>query len=78
MLIAVLVSLAIVIGGGGLWLGRGRGVRDEVDRFAAARSMTSRWAADPASVPKPVLDIAAHHGQPIPDQPTAERADLPN
>ena len=78
MLFAVLLTVAIIVVGGVLWARHSRAVRDEVDRFAAARSMTSRWARDPSSAPKPVLDIAAHMGQPIPDQPGAERAEAPN
>jgi len=41
-----------------VWVRRGAQVSRDADRFAAARAMTNRWAEDPTSAPKPVLDIA--------------------
>ena len=40
------------------WTRRGADVSRDADRFAAARAMTNRWAEDPSSATKPVLDIA--------------------
>ena len=69
LLIAVVLVVGIAVGGMWLWSRTARDVADEVDRFAKARAMTSRWAADPSSSPAPVLDIADRGGQPVVDQP---------
>jgi hypothetical protein len=57
----VVVACAVMA----LWSrsGGGRNVARDVDRFAAARAMTSRWADDPTSAPKPVLDMATQRAE---------------
>ena len=41
-----------------LTIGMLRRPRTDLDRFAAARELTSRWAADPTTSPAPIKDIA--------------------
>jgi hypothetical protein len=55
--IAVLVLLVLALA---VWLlRRPSHIADDVDRFTAARALTTGWAADPRSAPRPVLDSAA-------------------
>jgi hypothetical protein len=58
-----------------LWRRPSPAVR-EINRFTAARAMTSRWALDPSTSPAPVLDIAARDGRPVPDQRGDAGADV--
>ena len=59
MLFVVLLVAALAVATGWWWRRRAGNVAAEVDRFATARAMTSRWATDPSSAPKPVQDIVA-------------------
>lgn len=60
-MVLLIVAVAAVACAGAIvwcWVRRDDHVSRDADRFAAARAMTNRWAEDPASAPKPVLDIA--------------------
>src|SRR3954453_1759918 len=58
-----MVELVVVIGAAMCaavavwWLASRSQVNRDAERFASARAMTNRWAEDPTSAPKPVLDI---------------------
>ena len=75
MLLVVLLVAAAVVVGGWWWMRNSRDVATELDRFAVARAMTSKWAQDPASAPRPVLDIASRGGRPISDPDERESTD---
>lgn len=64
--VAVLLVLLVVR------LRSGRTAPDQVDSFAAARSVTNRWSQDPASAPAPVRDYVEQQNRPRQD---AEQAD---
>ena len=74
--VVIIIGAFACAAAAGWWLvGRGQVNRD-ADRFAAARAMTSRWAEDPTSAPKPVLEIARQRTEPVaasePSQAPAE------
>jgi hypothetical protein len=59
IIVAVALALIIVVVVR-LWRGSvGRRQLKEHHRFEAAAAMTSRWARDPSSAPRPVLEKAA-------------------
>lgn len=68
MVVLAVAAVAVVCIGGMVWLlsRSGGDVSRDADRFAAARAMTNRWAQDPASAPKPVLDIARQRSPTLP------------
>jgi hypothetical protein len=65
-MVPVVVIGAVVCAAVAVWwlVGRG-GAKRDADRFAAARTMTNRWAEDPTSAPKPVLDIARQRSESV-------------
>jgi len=66
MVQVVVVIGAVVCAAVAVWWLAGRGqVNRDAERFAAARAMTNRWAEDPTSAPKPVLDIARQRSEPV-------------
>ncbi len=74
LFVALAVLLAVVLVA--WWLIRSaRDVDAELERFAAARSTTNRWAQDPSSAPRPVLDIAERGGAPVPEQQAGDSLD---
>lgn len=70
MLVLVIAGLACAAVAMWAWSRRGGDVSRDADRFAAARAMTNRWAENPASAPKPVLDIARQRTNELPATPT--------
>jgi len=60
--IAVSVLVVLLLG---LIVALLRRPRTDLDRFEAARALTTRWSDDPSSAPAPIKDIArrAHDDQ---------------
>jgi hypothetical protein len=60
----VLLVVVVAAAAGWWWRRRTADVVAEVDRFATARAMTSKWAADPGSGRAPMQDIAERTSAP--------------
>lgn len=59
VVVVLLVVGALVL----LWSRAGQRPADQVDAFAAARSLTNRWSTDPGSSPGPVRDYIAQQSR---------------
>lgn len=74
MLLVIIVAIVCAAVVSWVWIRRGSLRTTDAERFAAARAMTNRWAEDPMSAPKPVLDIARQRTDPAAATPTSEVA----
>jgi hypothetical protein len=73
--VVAVVVVAVLLVLAWRWTRRPPRVSQDADRFVAARTMTNRWAEDPSSAPKGVLDIGT--GGAVPAQRDRDTADKP-